>query len=198
LISGVILAGGKNRRMRGRVKALLPFHGSTFLDVQLKEMKKVCTEILLVTNEPDLFSFALDEQVLIMKDRTPGLGPLGGMEAAFSKVRHSDIWVVGCDMPFLSGRVAQVLAELRTQSACDAVIPVVKGKIQPLHAVYHRDCGKQISYLLQSGARQVTRFLDSIDSLYVDEAFFEQRSIPVQFAENVNTPEDYQRILARE
>ncbi|MBA4543798.1 NTP transferase domain-containing protein [Thermoactinomyces daqus] len=33
MLSGVILAGGENRRMNGRVKALLPFEDSTFLQV---------------------------------------------------------------------------------------------------------------------------------------------------------------------
>lgn len=195
MLSGVILAGGENRRMNGRVKALLPFEDSTFLQVQLREMKKVCAEVLVVTNQPDLFSFALDEQVRVIWDRTPGLGPLGGMEAAFDEVRQRDVWIVGCDMPFLSGEVAQALAELRTRSSYDAVIPVIKGKIQPLHAIYHRDSGKGISRLLQKGMRQVKHFLDSIHCCYVEETFFENRSLPVQFAENVNTPEDYQKIL---
>ncbi len=51
MITGVILAGGLNRRMGGRLKALLPVQGQPLLLRQLKEMSSICKQVIVVTNE---------------------------------------------------------------------------------------------------------------------------------------------------
>ncbi|MBH8599621.1 molybdenum cofactor guanylyltransferase [Thermoactinomyces sp. CICC 10523] len=197
MLTGVILAGGQNRRMNGQVKALLPFGGEPLLKRQLQEMKQVCEEIWVVTNQPGRFVPYAKEGIRIISDDWPGMGPLGGMASAFSKASYPDVWVVGCDMPFICGRVAQRLVECRTSQSVEAVVPVVEGKRQPLHAVYDKTSAEIIRELLKKGVRQVNGFLEAIRCRYVDETFFARQGLSLQFAMNVNTPKEYERALRR-
>ncbi|MCZ8515254.1 molybdenum cofactor guanylyltransferase [Paenibacillus filicis] len=107
-LSGVILAGGKNRRMGGSHKALLPFHQEKLVHRQIRRLKQVCTEIILVTNDPKTFLPLVDSDVRIITDYYSGKGPLGGMHAGLSLANHVNVWLIGCDMPFISPQAAKL------------------------------------------------------------------------------------------
>ncbi|MBA4493801.1 molybdenum cofactor guanylyltransferase [Paenactinomyces guangxiensis] len=195
-MTGVILAGGKNRRMNGKIKALLTFGGETLLQRQIREMKPVCDELFLVTNQPEHFTPLIGGEVQLIGDDIPAKGPLSGMHAAFSRAGHRDVWVVGCDMPFISGAVAQALADCKHRRNCDAVVPVIDGRLHPLHGVYSRECADVIVELLRKDFCQVKQFLQKIDWQTADNSFFLKRGFDLHFVLNVNTPEQYEKALA--
>ncbi|SFJ62486.1 molybdopterin-guanine dinucleotide biosynthesis protein A [Thermoflavimicrobium dichotomicum] len=194
-MTGVILAGGQNRRMNGQPKALLLFHGETLLQRQVREMKKVCHEILFVTNRPSLYWSFLPDDVRILTDKIPHQGPLGGMHAAFAHAKHEQVWVVACDMPFISSRAARLLAQYQQKGSCDAAIPLINDKIHPLHGIYHQRCEKLIAQVLDRGERKVMQFLKQVDWKQIPASFFKEKGLDLRFVMNVNTPEDYQQAL---
>ncbi|UUZ83494.1 NTP transferase domain-containing protein [Paenibacillus sp. P26] len=125
-LTGVILAGGQNRRMNGRSKAPLTIGGQTFLSRQLSEMSRVCSELLLIAPDRTPFERELEpygERVRIEADLHPGLGPLAGLETAMTMALGEVLWVVGCDMPFLSADAAVALEELRRQERTELAVP---------------------------------------------------------------------------
>ncbi|TXK76596.1 molybdenum cofactor guanylyltransferase [Paenibacillus sp. N3.4] len=150
MLSGVILAGGENRRMRGELKALLPFGGKPLIARQIDIMREICDEIIVVTNEPKPYLSVVDRSVRIITDFYVGQGPLGGMHAALSLAKHASIWVVGCDMPFISSKAAQLLLQ-RKLDGFEAVVPLVAGQMYPLHGIYDQACASHIGPLLQLG-----------------------------------------------
>ena len=52
MITGVILARDDAHRIEGKKIELLSFGGGSLIHRQIKEMSKICEEIILVTNEP--------------------------------------------------------------------------------------------------------------------------------------------------
>lgn len=52
MLTGAILAGGQSRRMGGRHKGLLPFVNESIVERQIRTMKQLCAEVILVTNDP--------------------------------------------------------------------------------------------------------------------------------------------------
>src|SRR5690242_19745844 len=96
-LTGVILAGGKNGRMGGSHKALLPFRNEKLVHRQIRILKEICKEIIVVTNEPRTFLPIIDSGVRIITDFYENKGPLGGMHAALSLASHTNVWMVGCD-----------------------------------------------------------------------------------------------------
>jgi molybdenum cofactor guanylyltransferase len=195
MITGAILAGGQNRRMEGKVKALLPFSGELLIERQIAQMKQVCEEIIVVTNQPSLFLPVLDRSIRIITDYFPSKGPLSGMHAALSLARNPDVWIVGCDMPFLSGSAAHALWELKKTINCDATVPVIDGRTHPLHGIYSKSCADAISALLLSGEYRVMEMLRMIYWQEASETYFTERGIDLNFVTNVNNPEDYDKAL---
>lgn len=195
MITGAILAGGQNRRMEGKMKALLPFSGELLIERQIAQMQKICEEIIVVTNQPNLFLPVLDRSIRIITDYFPSKGPLSGMHAALSLARNPDVWIVGCDMPFLSAEAAQSLLDLKKSIHCDAAVPVIDGRTHPLHGVYSKNCADAISALLLSGEYRVMEMLRMIYWQEASESHFLDQGIDLRFVTNVNNPDEYETAL---
>lgn len=199
MMTGVILAGGLNRRMGGRHKALLPIQGEAILLRQLKVMSRICQQIIVVTNEPETIQPLLVEvaelDILVVCDLYPQKGPLSGIHAACLAATSPHLWIVGCDMPFISAEAAEAMVEICRESNVDAVIPEFAGRLHPLHGIYARDVGAEAELHLQKQNYRLMSLLDYLDWQPVDSGFFEQRQLRMNFATNINTPEDYGLML---
>lgn len=200
MITGVILAGGLNRRMGGRLKALLPVQGQPLVLRQLKEMSSICKQVIVVTNEPEvllpyLSSFS-EIDVQCITDHYVQKGPLSGIHAASLIASEQHLWIVGCDMPFISAEAAKAMAILCQEANLDAVIPVLDDRVHPLHGVYSRLVGSEAKVLLEQKLYRLMGLLDHIAWRLVENGFFEQKNIPIHFVTNVNTPEEYEQMLA--
>ena len=161
MLSGVILAGGASRRMNGEMKALLPFDGKPLIVRQIDCMRQICDELIVVTNDPKPFLNMVDRSVRIITDFFIGQGPLGGMHAALSLAKHTSVWVVGCDMPFISSAAAHLLMQ-RKLDGFEAVVPLVASELHPLHGIYDRACASRIPPLLQQGETSVSALLQRV------------------------------------
>ena len=76
-ITGIILSGGKSSRM-GKNKSLLKIGDKTIIERMCDLMKSLFTEIILITNTPDDYSF-LD--LTVYKDVYKHKGPLAGIHS---------------------------------------------------------------------------------------------------------------------
>lgn len=199
MITGVILAGGLNRRMGGRHKALLPVQGEAILIKQLKEMSRECEQIIVVTNQLEtlqpLLAGGMDMDVLCITDHYPQKGPLSGIHAAASVASGTHLWVVGCDMPFISADAAKAMVEICRDTNVDAVIPELEGRLHPLHGIYARGVGPEAELLIQQQNYRLMGLLEHLDWQAVGLDFFVQRGLRTNFATNINTPEEYEDML---
>lgn len=186
--SAAILAGGRATRFGGRDKSALIVDGRTILDRQIHELATVTDDILLVggrTSRPG---------VRMVADVVEGSGPLGGVHAALSEAHGDAVFVVACDMPYVTAAFAAHLLHL-SQDA-DIVVPRTDRGYHPLCAVYTRRCLASIARRL--GERQ----------LKLSDLFAELRTRAVTTEEidafgdrdrllaNVNTPSEYAGIGA--
>ncbi|MEF3303719.1 molybdenum cofactor guanylyltransferase [Paenibacillus sp. GYB003] len=194
MLTGVVLAGGKNRRMGGRPKALLTIGGETLVERQIRLMSPVCGEIVIVANDGGPFAGLAGESVRVAKDVYPDSGPLGGIHAALSAARGECAWIVGCDMPFVSADAAAYMRS-RLRPELDAVVPRIAGRLQPLHAVYRTACAAAVRKLLEAGTLRVTALLDAVRWEAAEEDEFVERGIDSRFAVNANTPEEWSEAL---
>ncbi|MBD3917867.1 molybdenum cofactor guanylyltransferase [Paenibacillus sp. PR3] len=197
-LSGVILAGGQSRRMGGSPKALLTVHQETLIQRQIRILKQLCTEIILVTNEPKTYLPIVDSEVRIITDYYAGQGPLAGMHAGLSLAQHEDVWVVGCDMPYLSIQAAMLMIGRKHDRGSDAVVPFIGEKHHPLHGIYDKRCADLIAAMLDGGQRRVNAFLDQIAYETVNAWTFERWGIDTRFVFNMNTPQQYEQLLSME
>ena len=132
-ITGVILAGGASSRF-GENKALTNFLGVPIIKRVAKIMDVVFNDVLLVTNSPEAYEHL---GLRMARDDIPGLGPLGGIVAAFDNSLNDRIFVVACDMPLLN---AFTIEKILTQAGpVDAAIATHDGIHEYLLALYSRN-----------------------------------------------------------
>lgn len=191
-VVGVILAGGPSSRM-GRNKALLPWKGGTILEEVYRRMSGLFREVILVTNRPDEYPFLPCRKV---PDIRPGLGSLAGIHAGLRHGGASHIFAVACDMPCLNERMIRYLLSLREEG--DAVVPVGPNGPEPLHAVYGAGAIPAIEAALSGGRRKVTSFYDEVRLREVGSEELAPFDPELRSFRNINTPEDYSRLLAEE
>ncbi|QGG47796.1 molybdenum cofactor guanylyltransferase [Heliorestis convoluta] len=183
--AATILAGGQNVRM-GKNKSLLPIGEKLLIDLIIEQLQSVVQEIIIVTNEPELYR---DQNVIFTKDRLSYRGPLCGIHAALLQSTYQYNFIVACDMPFIQAQSIRELLEL--SPGYDVVVPKIGKHLQPLYAVYSKNCLPAIEKSLQRGERKVVAFYDQVRVRYVEEEIINQWGSLEQLFFNVNTPDDY-------
>lgn len=190
-VSGVVLAGGRSRRMGGSPKALLPFDERPLIQHIVETLTAVLPDCLIVTNSPELYAFL---GLPMVGDLFPDGGSLGGIYTGLQAVRGDAALCVACDMPFLSGPFIGYLAGRAAEA--DVVVPEAAGELQTLHAVYGRACLPAMARRLAAGQLKVTGFFDDVRVLRVDAATVARFEDPVRAFMNLNTPDDLARARA--
>lgn len=193
-ISAVLLAGGQGRRMGGVNKALLPWGDGTLIDRQFQIASEYAEDIIVVSNDDALKSrLAANPSIRVVPDFFPGEGPLAGLQAGLKAALHDRVWLLACDQPFLSLDAARLLSDQLSIGEYQAVVPVIGGRPQPLHALYRKGLADQAESLLQAGERKMFSLLESINWCAVEETEFLNRGISLRFTDDVDTPEQYER-----
>jgi molybdopterin-guanine dinucleotide biosynthesis protein A len=193
-ISGVILAGGKSRRL-GVDKAFLTLGGRTLITRAIETMRQVTDDVIVVTNDPGRFA-TLGAEVRLVPDAFPRAAALVGLYSGLQAAAHDQALVVGCDMPFLNIRLLRHLVEIRPE--CDVVIPRRAQGLETLHARYSRRCLPAIERLLHAGGAVIFDFFPEVDVCYVDEPELRAFDPEGRSFVNVNTPQDWERVQMME
>ena len=101
--------------------------------------------------------------------------------------------VVACDLPYLSAEWLNWLLSRAFRSRGEAVVPQTKRGIEPLAAVYRRECGVPIAAALARGVRKVS---DAIEELRLDLVYPREWSkidASRRILRNMNEPGDYEQ-----
>lgn len=181
-VTGVILAGGRSLRY-GRNKALVRLRDVPLIERVIGVLAGVFQRIVLITNTPEDFAY-LD--LPMHEDRIRGLGPIGGIHAALSVIPTEWGFFTACDMPFLCAGLIRHLASLK--ESCDAVVPVVGGNLETLHALYHRRCGRAIEERIAAGDYQLIRFFPQVAVRTVEERVLRSFDPALRCFLNINEP----------
>lgn len=134
-ISGVILAGGANKRFDGMTKANIVIDGKTIMSRIIDTIKDIFDEIIIVTNTPEEFNEYINYK--IVSDQILKAGPLGGIHAAIKTSSKEALFVFAGDMPLLDKKVIIRQIEFYNSHKCDILIPRINTYIEPLHAIYN-------------------------------------------------------------
>lgn len=185
-VTGVILVGGKSRRM-GTDKAFLEIDGVPLIDRVMQVFRETFVRTILIGDRPEPFiGYRLD----IYPDIYPG-SALGGLYTGLVHGGTPYIFVSACDVPFPSGAVIRRLLSLR--EGFDAVVPTGRHGYEPLFAVYSTRCLQLMHRFLESGN---VRIFDLYPDLKVRNVPMEELAL-LEGGErtfvNVNTPEELAR-----
>jgi molybdopterin-guanine dinucleotide biosynthesis protein A len=184
--TGVILAGGRNRRFGGRNKALIDIGGRLVLDRLYSVFKSLFQEIILVTNDP--FSY-LKWDLEIVTDLFPYRSSITGIHAGLFFATNPYVFITACDVPFLEKELVGALVNF-IGTGIDAVIPQTSKGLEPLCSVYSTNCIKPVEQQIQRQQFQIQRLYSKIRTKYIPESVLREIDPGLRSFCNINTPED--------
>lgn len=184
-VTGVILAGGESRRMQSD-KSLLPLYGARFIDHVYRVMGGLFDEVLIVTNSPDGYSDIACRKV---PDIYVKGGVLAGIHAGLCHARHEKAFVVACDMPYINPHVVRAVCASDMQA--DVVIPAHAEGLEPLHALYGKNCISAIVSQLDTGQKRVASFFPQVHVWELGNEHWQNVDPEGRSFRNINTPEEY-------
>jgi len=186
-ISGVLLAGGKSRRM-GRDKRNLIISGKSLFNHALHVLESVFSEIIIVVGTISSVVQKLNHQVVT--DLIPDKGSAGGLYTGLTYATNPQVFAVACDMPFLNPAVIERVCEL--SSSKDVTMVRLSHGFQPMHSVYSKQCLPVLHNMINADQ---LRIQDLLSENELKKEILEQETIQdidPQFKSflNVNTPAD--------
>jgi len=187
-VAGVILAGGKSRRY-GTNKALVKIDGVSWIERVIRVMEHLFQDLILITNTPDEY---VHLGLPMYGDLIKGLGPVGGIYTALSKIPHEAGFFVACDMPLLSQTLISHMVEAR--EGFDVVVPRISGMMETLHALYGKGCLPSIKRQIDSREYQIIRIFKEVHVQYMDEEEIRRFDPDLKSFMNINRPEELKNI----
>lgn len=186
LVTGVILAGGRGRRMGMADKGLQTFDGRPMVwHIIERLIPQVKTLIINANRNADTYrSFGLP---VYPDDPLDFSGPLAGFLTGLRHCETPFLVTVPCDTPFVSPELVDKLGTaLQKEKADLAVACIKKGeqcRAQPVFSLMKQSLMPHLEIFLDKGGRKIDDWYSSLKTV---EVCFND---PHMF-ENINTPDD--------
>jgi len=165
-MTSIILAGGKSSRL-GRNKALQIIDGKSLIQRVVDRVGVLSTEIIIVTASGEAIPCHSTVEIRTVADICPGRGPLVGIYSGLISSSSSRAVAVGCDTPFLSVNLLKYMTQIC--SVYDVIVPRIKNKLEPLCAVYSKNCSVPIQKLLEQDELRIDKLFGMVKVQYVEE-----------------------------
>jgi molybdopterin-guanine dinucleotide biosynthesis protein A len=118
-ITGILLAGGQSRRM-GCDKGMIRLGEFQMYQYPLKVLESLCSEILISTCKP----MKIEEDYEQLRDKIPGIGPIGGTIACLEKSSNDLNIILSYDLPLVNRELFIKLLKYSGKTSSAENIPV--------------------------------------------------------------------------
>ena len=187
--SGVILAGGENSRFAGRNKAFVKIKDKRILDRICGVFKELFKEILLVAKDPLPY---IQEDIQIAADLFPVRSSLTGIHAGLFYATTPYVFFTACDTPFLKKEMVETILD-HIEQGSDIVIPQTDEGLEPLCAVYSKNCLPIAERHLVQNKLKISRVFQRTRVKTIPEKVLRLKDPDLISFFNVNTPDDLAR-----
>ncbi|HEX7765583.1 MAG TPA: molybdenum cofactor guanylyltransferase [Nitrospira sp.] len=192
-VTGVVLAGGKSRRM-GEDKRFLTVGEETLLTRTTSVMAQLFPEVLVIIAQ-DSSPLAVSG-CQVYRDLIADCGSLGGLYTGLAKATGQRVFVVACDMPFLNPGMIRWFVDRDPEA--DIVMARLPTGLQPLHAVYSKRALPVLERMATTHALKIQLIASepSLHTTVVLPAEWGERDALAKSFQNVNTPADLEAARA--
>jgi molybdenum cofactor guanylyltransferase len=184
--TGVILAGGKNSRLPGEKKTFRRVGDEMMLTRIHDLFATLFKEVIIVVNDPKDF-VGLD--MMVVTDIHPSRCALAGLHAGLFYASNPWAYVTACDVPFVNEEVIRHMIS-RRDSRCEVIVPRTDDGLEPLAALYSRECIPLIERNLERKMFMIKKFFRIKKIKEIPVSDLKKLDPSMQFMFNVNTPED--------
>lgn len=179
-ITGLILAGGRARRLGGQDKGLIQMGNQLLIEYVLERFRPQVGDILLNANRHAEHYQQLGYPVVA--DTLPDFaGPLAGLLAGLQHMTGHWLVSVPCDNPRLPDDLVHKLVEAANRQHCRLAVAACAGELQPVYCLLHRSLQDTLADYLAAGRHKAADWIGQQTHCVVEFADCRQ-------FENINTP----------
>jgi molybdopterin-guanine dinucleotide biosynthesis protein A len=187
-VMGLILAGGKARRMNGVNKALVPFLGRPMLTHVIARLTPQVDNVYINANQ-DIESYQPFHLPVLRDEIDEFAGPLAGLHAGLNASPHEWVLMAPCDSPLLPTDLAKKLMQVAQAQQADIAIARTEVQTHPVFCLCKKSLCEDLAKYLIEGGRKVREWQN------------QHRCIEVNFDEeiafsNINTFDELDKLEA--
>ncbi len=153
-ITGVVLAGGRGRRMGGVDKGLVALWGQPMAAHALAALRPQVGRIVISANR-HLNEYAALGCEVLSDANDDYLGPLAGVASALQNAKTRYVATVPCDSPLLAHDLVERLYYALEREAADISVAHDGERLHPVFALIQRHLLAGLRDYLDSGERKV-------------------------------------------
>lgn len=182
-ITGLILSGGKARRMGSIDKGLMLFKGEPMISHVIKRLGPQVSKVLINSNrEIETYKrFGLD---VVPDEIADFAGPLAGLHAGMKAAKTEFLLSVPCDSPLLAENLANRLMKALIENQAEIAVAKTGAQQHPVFCLCRTHLAQDLESYLKAGGRKVEDWQKK--HAYVEVPFDD---ISSAFS-NINTPEE--------
>jgi molybdopterin-guanine dinucleotide biosynthesis protein A len=188
-LTAIILAGGKSSRMGSdQNKAILKLSGKRLIDIVISKLKHIVGDNIIIVGPPEKYPSYKQVVPDLFNQKGLLVGLYSGLKASDSRYNL----VVGCDMPFLKLELLQYMKDKMDSN--DIIIPrYAKSYIEPLCAIYNKDCLKVMERNIKAEILSIRRIFPYLKVRYIEEKEIKRVDPELNSFFNINYKEDFIR-----
>jgi molybdenum cofactor guanylyltransferase len=156
-ITGVILAGGQARRMKGQDKGLILFNGKPLIEYVIEVFNPQVGKLIINANRNhDKYSQYGFE---VISDEYPNYcGPLAGMASALNKIKTPYLVTAPCDSPFISDSLVSCLSLAIFNENTEISVAHNGKRLQPVFCMIKKTLISSMNVYLTKGERKIDKW----------------------------------------
>ena len=188
-LTAIILAGGKSSRIGSdQDKSILKLNGKRLIDIVISKLKHIVGDNIIIVGPPEKYPSYKQVVPDLFNQRGLLVGLYSGLKASASRYNL----VVGCDMPFLKLELLQYMRDKIDSN--DIIIPrYAKSYIEPLCAIYSKDCLEIMKRNIEVGILSIRRVFPYLKVKYIEEKEIKRVDPELNSFFNINYKEDFVR-----
>ncbi|NOT10218.1 MAG: molybdenum cofactor guanylyltransferase [Methylococcaceae bacterium] len=157
-VTGVILAGGRARRMNHQDKGLLKYRGRPMVSYGIEALAEVCNQVIINANRniDQYQQFGLP----VVVDQTDTFdGPLAGVFTAMIFAETGKLLVVPCDSPLIESTHLNKLLTVLNENDADIAVAFDGKRLHPVFLALKTELKSSLQHYLASGQTKVDTWL---------------------------------------
>ncbi len=186
-LTGVVLAGGKSRRL-GRDKVCEPLSGRSFLAHTAELLLELCPEVYVSGRDAGPLAAELGAKPPWLPDDVPGCGPMGGILTCLQRLQRP-LLVLACDLPLMDADTLRTLVAAWRNRPPHAVMTtfqqVETGYIESLAAVYEPEAAPLLQEAVDQSMFKLSRAVPAEKRCHI--SYSQDQALPFF---NINYPAD--------
>jgi len=148
---------------------------------------------LIVTSKEQYHNISsLNLPYKVIVDHIPGKAAIGGVYTGLVEAKDYLSVVVACDMPMISTKLVKYMID--SVGKYDAVAIKIGDYIEPMHAIYTKNCINIIKNMIDSDRLSLHNIFDKVNARFVMKEEIEQYDPEYLCTFNINTQDDMKKI----